>query len=580
MVTIEGRPPRAPEASPQHPAPRRLPGTLAWRVTTIVALVAIAVLAVTPVLYLLWGTFVGDDGIGLGGFARAFSRESNGPSLILNSVVFALGSTVLAFVIGTGMAFLHVRTDAPFKGLTFVISVLPLATSPLLYATSWIFLASPRTGLFNDLTEQLIGARPFDVFSMWGMVWVQGTHLSPVVFLFMSAAFAGMDPSLEESAQVCGARRSRVFAAVTAPLLRPSMAWAGLLVFVTCLESFEIPGILGLEKHNLVFTSQIYLLMREYPVDYQAAGALSMVLLVVAAAMFLLSRRVVGHGSTSTITGKAFRPTVIGLGRRRPLMGAVIALYFLVVVALPFGILVYASLLPFYQSPTAEVLGQLTLDNYRALGELPVVGSAAVNTVIACMAGATIVVVLTTIASWFVSRHPSRLGRLVDLLSFAPMVVPGIVLGLSVSFVFLRLPIPVYGTLWIIVIAFVINYLPYGMRYANAALAQVSNELEESAAVSGASPGTVFRRILLPLVSTGVLAGWLFVVVVSSRAVSSIVILATPGSEVLSVVMWQQVQSGQFVVLAALGTVMTLALALIVQLGFRISRSFGVAQEL
>ncbi len=578
MVTLQ-RPPEQ-QADPVGTAPRRLlSGSLVWRGITICCLILIALLALAPVFYLLRGTFLDDDGVfGLGGFARAFSSESNGPELIRNSLVFAVGATILAFAIGTGLAFLQVRTDSPFKSLTYLISVLPLATSALLYSTSWIFLASPRTGLFNDVLEAVIGARPLNIFSMWGMIWVQGTHLSPLVFLFMSAAFSSMDPSLEESARVSGAKGVRTFRRVTAPLLRPAMVWASLLVFVQCLESFEVPGILGLENHNIVFTSQIYTLMRDYPVDYQAAGALSTALLVVATLMFFASRRMAHRTHTATITGKAFRPSPIRLGRKRPLAGALIALYFLFVVALPLGILVYASLLPFYQSPGREAFGKFTLANYRSLTEVPAIADAAVNTVIACLVAATAVMLLTMISSWFVHRNPSRVGKIVDAVSFGPMVVPGIVLGLAVSFIFLRMPLPIYGSLWIIVIAFIINYLPYGMRYSNAALSQVSTELEESAAVSGARQGTVFRRILLPLVSNGVLAGWLFIVVIASRAVSSILILATPGHEVISVVMWQQIQSGQFVVLAALGTVMTAALSLVVIVGFRISRNFGVQE--
>jgi iron(III) transport system permease protein len=551
----------------------------AWRISVGLVVALIAVLALVPVVYLIWGTFRGaDGGWDFGGFARAYVDAPNAGSMIVNSVEFSVGSTVLAFLLGTGLAFLHARTDIPFKGLLFTISILPLAMAPLLYATSWIFLASPTTGLFNEIINAATGTSPLNAYSMWGMIWVQGTHLSPLAFLFMTGAFASMDPSLEESAQVCGASRARTFWRVTRPLILPSAAAASLLIFVQSLESFEVPGVLGLREQKYVFTSQLYHLLNTFPTDYPAAGALSLGLLVIALVAFYGSTALTRRRRAATVSGKAFRPTVIALGAARPFWSALTLLYFAIVVLLPAVILVYSSFLPYYRPPSAAAFKTFTGGNYSALLTQPDIQQSIVNTLIVSAIAAVAVMVLTVIAGWFTARAPKRLASAVDVVSFVPIIVPGIVLGVALSFVFLRVPIPIYDTIWIILLAFVIKYIPFGMRYTNAALGQVSRELEESAEVSGASQFTALRRIVLPVIKNGVLAGLLLVFILSFREVSAAILLYSPNSQILSVIMWQQVQNGSLGSLSALGTLMTAVLGIVVFIGYRTNKNFGIQQ--
>lgn len=571
-----------PDDVENRPSARRtvtVPKALVWRVFVGVVIVLIAVLALVPVVYLIWGTFRGTEGgWDFGGFARAYVDAPNARAMIINSVEFSVGSTVLAFLLGTGLAFLHARTDIPFKGLLFTISILPLAMPPLLYATAWIFLASPTTGLFNEIINAVTGSSPLNAYSMWSMVWVQGTHLSPLAFLFMTGAFASMDPSLEESAQVCGATRTRTFWRVTRPLILPSAAAACLLIFVQSLESFEVPGVLGLREQKYVFTSQLYHVLNTFPTDYQAGGALSLGLLVIALLAFYGSNALVRRSRNATVSGKAFRPALIALGRARPVWSALTLIYFVLVVLLPAIMLVYSSFLPFYRPPSASAFKTFTGSNYSALAGEPGVVQSIVNTVIVSVIAAVVVMILTVVAAWFTNRAPKRLASAVDAISFVPIIVPGIVLGVSLSFVFLRVPIPIYDTIWIIMLAFVIKYIPFGMRYTHAALGQVGRELEESAEVSGASQLTALRRITLPVIKNGILSGLLLVFILSFRELSAAVLLYSPNSQVLSVVMWQQVQDGEFGALSALGTLMTALLGIVVFIGYRTNKNFGIQQ--
>ncbi|MEW2498311.1 ABC transporter permease [Streptomyces nodosus] len=583
----EARPGPAPHPGKNKPAHRllrllRRPLSLQG-VLVGVAVVVVGYLAIVPLGYLIHDTFLSADGSGvsLDAFARAYGGNSQSGEMMLNSLWFALGSAALALVLGTALAYVQVRTDTPFKGLFFAASLVPLIVPGILYSTSWIFLGDPSTGLLNSLVfKPLFGSGPINIYSVWGMIWVQGLHLAPVTFLLMVAAFRAMDPSLEESAAMSGASRLTVLRRITVPLLRPAMISAALLMFVQSLESFEVPGLLGLQNGIYVFTSRIYFVLRAYPIDYGAAGAYAIGLLVIAAAGVLLSSWLQRSSRNfQTVSGKAFRPRPVELGRARPYVGAGVILYFLVTVILPVAVLVYASLLKYYAAPTRKTFGQMTLDNYRAVFDMPLAFTALKNSLIVGVGAATVVMLLTAIVAWVVLRTKAPGRRVLDLLAFTPIVIPGLVLGLALSFVYLRMPLPVYGTLLILLVSYCTRYLPYGMRYASSAMAQMSPELEESAAVSGASWFQTFRRVLLPLMSGGILAGWVYILVVSFRELSSTILLYSPGKEVLSVLIWEQFENGQFTTLAALGVCMVALLVVLVSIAYRLGARFGLQSD-
>ncbi|MEO3856383.1 iron ABC transporter permease [Acrocarpospora sp. B8E8] len=554
-----------------------------WPTPKLIIIIAVAgaigYLALVPLYYLLWGTFFDASGFTLGGFATAYGDSRIG-SLIGNSLWFAAGSAVLSLVVGTSLAYLNVRTDVPFKALFFAASIIPLIIPGILYTISWIFLASPDIGLINKALEPVFGPAAVDVFTIWGMIWVEGLHLSPIVFLLMVAAFRSMDPSLEESALMCGASRLQVFRKITVPLTRPAIVAAVLVMAVRSLESFEVPALLGLQNGIYVFTSRIYFVLRSYPPDLAAAGALALGLLVLAVLGVAISNLVGRAGkSFQTVTGKGFRPRPMELGRWRPVMGAAIVCYFLLTVVAPLVVLLYTSLLKFYQAPSMAALRSMSLDNYVELLGLSQAATALRNSLFLGVATATLVMAVMAIAAWITvrSRIPGR--QLIDQFAFVPLVIPGLVLGLALSFVYLRSPIPIYGTIFILLIAYVTRYMPYGMRYSVTSMQQIATELEESAQVSGASWWQTFRRVLLPLLAPGLLAGWIYILVVSFRELSSSILLYSPGNEVLSILIFEQYENGQFTVLAALGVVMVLTLVVLVTVAYKLGAKVGLREN-
>lgn len=578
-----GPEPRSRRKGPAHRLLRRIRRPLSLQGLLVGAtVIVVGYLALVPLGYLIHDTFLSADGSGvsLDAFARAYGGDAHAGEMMLNSLVrhrFSRSGAPPGHRPG-------VCTGAdghPVQGafLRRVARTAHRARHSLHHVVDL-----PRGS--HDRTAQLAALHapvrflPLNIYSIWGMIWVQGLHLAPVAFLLMVAAFRAMDPSLEESAAMSGAGRLTVLRRITVPLLRPAMVSSALLMFIQSLESFEVPGLLGLQNGIYVFTSRIYFVLRSYPIDYGAAGAYAIGLLVIAVIGVLLSSWLQRSSRNyQTVGGKAFRPRPVELGRARAFVGAGVILYFLVTVVLPVGVLVYASLLKYYAAPTGETLSQLTLDNYRAVLTQPFALTALKNSLVLGVGAATVVMLLAAIVAWVVLRTKAPGRRILDLLAFTPIVIPGLVLGLALAFVYLRTPLPIYGTLLILLISYCTRYLPYGMRYASSAMAQMSPELEESAAVSGASWFQTFRRVLLPLMSGGILAGWVYILIVSFRELSSTILLYSPGKEVLSVLIWEQFENGQFTTLAALGVCMVTLLVLLVAIAYRLGARFGLQSD-
>jgi len=545
----------------------------------LAVVILIGYLSLVPVLFLVWGTFYDGVSVTLRFFAEAYSAFGLG-EMISNSLIFAVGSTVLSVVLGTTLAYLTVRTNVPFKGLLFAASLVPLIIPGILHTIAWIFLASPRVGVFNKLLEPLFGPGSLNIFSVWGMMFVEGLHLSPLVFLLMFAAFRSMDPSLEESALMSGARLSTVLRRVTLPLARPALYASVLIMAVRALESFEVPALLGIPNGIWVFTSRIWRVLNQYPADYGQAGAYALSLLALTTLGVFWQSRLSKRGKAfQTVTGKGFRPHPMDLGRWRWPATALVIAYFLFAVVMPVLILVYASFQPFYSVPSADSLARFTLENYEYTLTNSSTLRAARNSFTLGIGAATTVMFVMAIASWLVvrTRIPGR--WLVDNLSFLPLTIPGLVMGVALLFVYLRFPIPIYGTIWILFIAYLTRYMPYGMRYASTSMYQISGELEESALTSGASWWQTFRRVNLPLLMPGLLAGWIYIVMVSVRELSSSILLYSPGNEVLSIVIWERWENGQFTELAALGVLMVVALVVLVLVAQRLGASVGIQER-
>jgi iron(III) transport system permease protein len=540
-------------------------------------------LAVLPLLMLLIGSFQAEVAprefvYTLKNYRAAYASEYT-YSTFMNSLIFASGSAGLSFIIGTLLAWLTERTNTPLRALFVPVAVVPLILPGVLESIAWIFLLSPKFGYLNVWLMNLFGLKspPFNVFSLPGMIWVHSVGQVPLAFLMMVAAFKSMDPSLEESAMMSGARTWQTFKRITLRLLMPTAGSVLLILFVRTLESFETPALIGIPARIYVYTSEIFLAFNEYPPDYGRGGALAVGLLLLSAIGVWLYTRATKEGKKfQTVTGKAFRPRQFDLGPWRWLGLGFLTTYFLFVVLLPFLVLFWASFLPFFAAPSLDALSKLSLDNYRYLSGFRPFWEAMKNSILLATLTATVAMILTSLVAWIVYKSRLRGAWLLDFLAFVPITIPGIVMGMSLILLYVAFPLPIYGTIWLLLIAYVTRFIPYGMRSASGSILQIHSELEEAAAASGASWWETFRRVTLPLLRPGFAAGWIYICIVSFREFSTSVLLATGESRVLSILLFTMFEQGQVTVVAAIGVLMIATLLAIVAVFYKVSGRVGI----
>lgn len=500
-------------------------------------------------------------------------------STFRNSLVFAAGSALLAFALGTTLAWLTERTNTPFRIAFIPLAVVPLILPGVLEAIAWIFLLSPKFGYLNVALMYLFGLEspPFNIFSIGGMIWVQAVAQVPLAFLMMVAAFKSMDPSLEESAMMSGAGTWQTLRRITLRLLMPTSASVLLILFVRSLESFETPALVGIPARIFVYTSEIFLAYNEYPPDYGRGAALAVGLLLLSAAgVWLYTRGTREKERYQTVTGKAFRPRQFDLGVWRWAGLAFLLGYFLFVVLLPFLVLLWASFLPFFATPSLDALKLLSFENYRYLWNFAPFHGAMRNSIILALLSASVAMILTSLIAWIVYKSRLPGSWMLDFLAFVPIAVPGIVLGMALILLYVAFPLPIYGTIWVLLIAYVTKYLPYGMRASSGSIIQIHSELEEAAATSGASWWETFRRVTLPLLRPGFVAGWIYIFIVSFREFSTSILLATGESRVLSILLFTMFEQGQVTIVAAIGILMILTLLTIVAIFYKLSGRVGI----
>lgn len=540
-------------------------------------------LAVLPLLMLLVGSFQAEVAprefaYTLKNYQAAYASEYT-YSTFVNSLIFASGSAALTFVLGTILAWLTERTNTPFRGIFVPLAVVPLILPGVLESIAWIFLLSPKFGYLNVWLMNLFGLKspPFNVFSLPGMIWVHSVGQVPLAFLLMVAAFKSMDPSLEESAMMSGANTWKTFRRVTFRLLMPTVASVLLILFVRTLESFETPALIGIPSRIYVYTSEIYLAFNEYPPDYGRGGALAVGLLLLSAIGVWMYTRATKEGKKfQTVTGKAFRPRQFDLGPWRWVGFSFLSVYFLFVVLLPFLVLFWASFLPFFAAPSWDALNKLSLDNYRYLNGFRPFWEAMKNSIILATMTATAAMMLTSLVAWIVYKSRLPGSWILDFLAFVPITIPGIVMGMSLILLYVAFPLPIYGTIWVLLIAYVTRFIPYGMRAASGSILQIHSELEEAASASGASWWETFKRVTLPLLRPGLVAGWIYICIVSFREFSTSVLLATGESRVLSILLFTMFEQGQVTVVAAIGVLMIVTLLTIVAIFYKLTGRVGI----
>ncbi len=518
----------------------------------IAVILLLCVLIVYPAAILLERSFRDDGGaFSWAWYVQAYTSERN-LSAIVNTIIVATGSAVLAAVSGTLLAWAVVRTDMPGRRVVEMASIVPFISTSFIGALAWILLGSPETGLINQFWRFLGNEEALiDIFSIEGIIFVIALYEMPFVFLLVGGALRSMDPALEEASLSSGASLWRTTTRVTLPLVLPAILASSLLVFVLAAEQFGVPAVLGTPARIRVLTTSIVATNTFYPPQHGLGAALCVTLLVIALVGLWLQRRMLANRSFTTVGGKGSQPRRIALGPFRWLLLGVCCLYLLLAVVLPFSTIFLSSIRTLW---TADFRWeQFTLAHYHwILFEYPTTLRAIRNSLFLAVVGATVTILLCALIS-FLSLRTRLPGRnALDYLSMLPLGFPGVVLAYGLLQVWINPPLVLYGTIWILFIAYLTRYLPIGVRATSATLVQIHQELEESSLSCGANWFQTFRRITLPLLKPGIIAGWILLFIAFSRELSASILLYSPGTEVLSVVLYDLQQNGQFREISAL----------------------------
>jgi len=516
------------------------------------AFLAIIVVVVYPTSLLLMQSLLFEGGFSLQNYMRAFLREGI-LDVLYNSLWLSLVVTLLSVAIGTPLAWLISRTDIGMKNYLRTLFMMPFTIPPFVGAMAWIRLFGPA-GLANQLLSYLTGSEQeiFNVYSPGGVVAVMAIHSYPFIFINVVGALERMDPTLEESARIAGAGVFKTMRTITVPLVLPSIIAGGILVFIATIENFGIPAMLGMRARFLVLSTTIYRLL-QVP-DIPSATALSTLLMAITILALFAQRWLLGRRRYTVISGKAIRPRIAHLGSWKPLLTIIAWLFIFLVSILPlFAVFLTAS--------TKYVGAPLVPESFTPkyfhyiLFEFPVTQRAIMNSLFLAVSAATIAVFLGSVISYMKVKAKIRGSGIVDAVGTIPYAIPGIVVAVAMILAWSVGPIVLYGTIWIILMAYVMRYLPSALRSTNATLHQIDDSLEEAARTSGASWLNAFKDIVLPLSRPGMFAGWILVFMPAFRELTISALLWSSGTETVGAATFELQDAGYKEIAAALACI-------------------------
>ena len=517
---------------------------------------ALFVSIIYPMLMIVYESiFVATEGF----FEHAWSvlTDRDVGLAIANTLRISILATMIAGTLGVALAWLVARTDMPFAKFLDPLNMLPFYLSSVVGALSWQVIASPKIGLLNKLLEPVFGPAPvFNIYSIPGIAFVLGLFYAPYIYLFTLESLRSMDASLEEAARMAGSSILNTAFKITLPLSAPAILSSFMLVFVTCAGIFGVPQVLGTPGHITTVSTIIYRAMNDYPADYPTAALLSVLLFLFTACLIVMQIRFMKNKSFATITGKGYRPRPLKLGKWR-WFGFGVNLCYVVMILLPFVALCAVSLQDAWTG--SFEWGRVTFNNYRAVLFVEDAAKRGLsNSLIISSVGASIAIAICFLLALIVQKTKLPGRNLISLIATLPVAIPGIVLGLGFLVGFISTPL--YGTIWIIMFAYIVHYLPTGLSNMEALVQSVSKELDESARMSGASWSEAMRKVLFPLLAPGMISTWILLFVTFIREVSASVMLYTLGTETLSIALIRIMEYKPYGISAAFGVLQTLLL--------------------
>lgn len=510
------------------------------RVSVTVLSLLVGGLTATPVIMLLVGSF--SEGLTATGaftlekYIKAYSNPAL-PRILLNTIMFILGSAAFATLLAFTLAYLNVRTDMPFKGIFNVIPIIPMMIPHILFAVSWMLLLNPSNGIINLSIRALFHTRGslFNIYTLPGMIFVEGLLDLPIAYLIVAPAMASFDPSLEEASRISGASGWHTLRRITLPVLKPALLASFTLVLVRSLAAFAVPTMIGMPGRVYVLSTHIYRLISiGYATDYGEAAAVGVIVLATSISFIFLYRKLTSETEKYvTVTGKGYRPALIALGKYKYVVLVIIGILLLFIIVLPVLTLLYTSLLPYSMVPSSRAFSMMNLNNWRMVFDDPISIRALKNSVFLGTVGATLGVLLSVLIAYTVVRVKTFTSAALETSVFLSFSFPGLVIGVGFMWFFVRTPL--YATLAALLIGYIATYLPYGVRPLTSAFVQIHKDLEDSSRVSGAGFLYTLRRIIAPLLIPGLVSAWILMATMFLRELSLSVVLSRPGTEVLAV---------------------------------------------
>ena len=571
-MTAEAAAFAAPVAKAERAARLRVVAGWLWSGALLAVL---TFLVLYPVTMLLLGALTNTNPVvdGFGVFDLSLDNfvsvlgNANVHHALANSLIACTGGTALAVAIGLAFSWIVVRTNTPFRGFLGAASLVPLFVPPLVAGVAWSILGSPKSGLLNTLMKWMGLDWRIDLYSMAGLIVVFGMYYAPYVYMFTASALRNMDPSLEEAAEVAGVGPVRTLFTVTFPLIAPAIISGMLLSFIVMLGIYGIPAVLGAPANISVLTTYIFKLTNWSPPLYSTAAAVAIILMVVTGALVLLQQGVLAGRSFITVAGKAFRPRALDLGPWRWLTLALALLYLFVVVVLPMLALIVAAFRRFLFIPDAASLFDMrhySLVHFESIFDNPLTMRSIWNTMEVGLVTAVLGGLLAFAIGYTVHRGSVPGRRAIDLVATLPVAIPGLVIGVAYLWAWIGLPGGLYGTIWILALAFIARFIPDTMKALSTSFLQIHRELEEAAWVCGRGRLGTIRSIVLPLARPGTIAAMTLLFILAIRELGSSLFLYTSDTTVMAVLLLDYYEGGNTGKTAAFSLVQTALLAVLI----------------
>jgi iron(III) transport system permease protein len=571
-VTAEAAAFAAPVAEAERAARLRVVAGWLWSGALFAVL---TFLVLYPVAMLLLGALTNTNPVvdGFGVFDLSLDNfvsvlgNANVHHALANSLIACTGGTALAVAIGLAFSWIVVRTNTPWKGFIGAASLVPLFVPPLVAGVAWSILGSPKSGLLNTMMKWIGLDWRIDLYSMAGLIVVFGMYYAPYVYMFTASALRNMDPSLEEAAEIAGVGPVRTLFTVTFPLVAPAIISGMLLSFIVMLGIYGIPAVLGAPANISVLTTYIFKLTNWSPPLYSTAAAVAIILMVVTGALVLLQQRVLAGRSFTTVAGKAFRPRALDLGPWRWLTLVLALLYLVIVVVLPTLALIVAAFRRFLFIPDAASLFDMrhySLVHFESIFDNPLTIRSIWNTMEVGLVTAVLGGLLAFAIGYTVHRGSVPGRRAIDLIATLPVAIPGLVIGVAYLWAWIGLPGGLYGTIWILALAFIARFMPDTMKGLSTSFLQIHRELEEAAWICGKGRLETIRSIVLPLARPGTIAAMTLLFILAIRELGSSLFLYTSETTVMAVLLLDYYEGGNIGKTAAFSLVQTVLLAVLI----------------